>query len=107
MGTVPGVLHEACAQRETVHELWIYLNDPLTALSLTSMPLLAKQLFNTYLRDFEGVPAFLTAIAKIKQDLEQGGFPIPDVIISGAILNGLGDQYMTAQELIQTLPSTQ
>jgi len=71
------------------------------------MPLLAKQLFNTYLRDFEGVSAYLTAIAKTKQDLEQGGFPIPDVIISGAILNGLGDQYTTTQELIQTLPSAQ
>jgi hypothetical protein len=107
MMTMPPILHDACAQREVAYQLWQYLETRFSAASSTSMPLLAKKLFTTYLRDFQGVSSYLTAIAQVSQDLERGGFQVPQFMLVGAILTGLGDQYLTTQEFLLALPAAQ
>ena len=107
MATLPPVLHEECAQRAKAHELWAYLEQRFAAQTLASVAAMWVRLLQLRLDDFCGVSAFLTAITKLELEIKRGGVEVPDTLLAGSILNGMGDRYPTTKELMLTLPIAQ
>jgi hypothetical protein len=104
MATLPSVLHEDCAQRTKAHELWAYLEQRFAGQTLSSVAALWGRLLLLKLDEFPGVSAFLTAITKLELEIKRSGVEVPDSLIAGAILIGMGDRYPTTKELLLTLP---
>lgn len=107
MGTLPEELQEDCAQRPSVVALWRYLEERFAAQSLTSTAALWVRLFNVRLSDYSGVSNFLTALTKLELELVRAGMNVPQSLLAGAILVGIGDRFPTTKELLLTLPQVE
>ena len=104
MGTLPVMLYQHCAQRLVTHELWAYLNDLFGANTLSSTAALCGRMMMLRLENFGGVSAYLTALTKVQLELEQAGANLPEFLLAGLILIGIGDRFPTTKELLLQLP---
>jgi hypothetical protein len=106
--TLPTVLHEECAQRLVAHELWSYLEDRFAGQTLVSAAALWGCLTHLKLDDFDGVSAFSTAITKVQMEIERATKEhVPETLLAGTILVGMGTRYPNTKENLLQLPLEQ
>jgi hypothetical protein len=105
--TLPVQLRDEAALYADAYDLWNHLCDRFSAQNLSSMALLASELFSLKLEDFPNTAAFITAVTQRENEIVSSGIEWRTAAVAGVILNGMGNKYPATKELLLMLPPEQ